>query len=110
MAISNTDDHLRNHGIIIDKNGLRLSPLYDINPIPYGDSLSLNITRDDNLIDTNNLLKTYMYYNLSKEDALKYYNEVVSTVNNNWKNIAKKYGISSNQIEKMKPSFSLEEV
>ena len=110
MAITNTDDHLRNHGIIIDRNGLRLSPLYDINPIPYGDSLSLNITKDDNLIDTNNLFKTYMYYNLSKEDALKYYNEVVNIVNSNWRKIAKKYGISSSQIEMMEPSFSLKEV
>ena len=45
MAISNTDDHLRNHGIVIDKNGLRLSPMYDINPNPYGDALYLNITK-----------------------------------------------------------------
>lgn len=110
MAISNTDDHLRNHGIIIDRSGLRLSPLYDINPIPYGDRLSLNITKDDNLIDTDNLLKTYMYYNLSKEEAINYYNEVLSIVNNNWMKIAKKYGISSSQIELIKPAFSLKEV
>ncbi len=110
MAISNTDDHLRNHGVVINKDGIRLSPLYDINPSPYGDSLSLNITKDNNLIDTDNLLKTYMYYNLSKEDAVKYYNDVVSTINHNWMKVAKNLGISSSSIEMMKSSFSLKEI
>ncbi len=34
MAVSNTDDHLRNHGFILSKKGWRLSPLYDVNPVP----------------------------------------------------------------------------
>lgn len=36
MVVSNTDDHLRNHGFIIAKNGWSLSPLYDVNPNIYG--------------------------------------------------------------------------
>ena len=32
IAISNTDDHLRNHGFIINRGGWQLSPAYDINP------------------------------------------------------------------------------
>ena len=110
MAISNTDDHFRNHGIVMDENGVRLSPVYDINPSPYGDGLALNITKDDNLIDTDNLFKTYMYYNLGKEEAVGYYNEVVSTVNNNWMRVAKRYGISNASMEMMKSAFSLKEV
>ena len=43
MAVSNTDDHLRNHGFILNDKGWNLSPLYDVNPVPYGDVLSLNI-------------------------------------------------------------------
>ena len=46
MAVSNTDDHLRNHAFILKKNGWILSPLYDVNPVPYGDELSLNTTLD----------------------------------------------------------------
>ena len=37
MAINNTDDHLRNHAFIMSRNGWALSPLYDVNPVPYGD-------------------------------------------------------------------------
>ena len=51
-----------------------------------------------------------MYYNLTKEKAISFYNDIVSVVNNNWIKIAKKFGILSNQIEIMKPAFSLKNV
>src|SRR5690554_5020688 len=35
IAISNTDDHMRNHGFIITEEGWRLSPAYDMNPSIY---------------------------------------------------------------------------
>ncbi len=35
VLISNTDDHLRNHGFLYeDHRGWRLSPAYDLNPVP----------------------------------------------------------------------------
>lgn len=108
MAISNTDDHLRNHSIILDDKGIKLSPLYDINPSPYGNRLSLNITSDDNLIDVKKLFETYKYYDLTKEEAINYYNEVVSTININWEKVAKKYGITSASINNMRKAFMLE--
>ena len=36
ICISNTDDHLRNHGFILTQGGWTLSPAYDINPNPKG--------------------------------------------------------------------------
>ncbi len=47
MAVSNTDDHLRNHGFIMGKEGWQRSPMYDVNPNIYGDSLSLNVDTDN---------------------------------------------------------------
>ena len=37
MAVSNTDDHFRNHGFILSHDGWELSPLYDVNPDIYGE-------------------------------------------------------------------------
>ncbi|MDR1540423.1 MAG: HipA domain-containing protein [Clostridiales bacterium] len=35
VLVTNTDDHLRNHGFLYDvRGGWRLSPAYDINPTP----------------------------------------------------------------------------
>src|SRR5579863_66826 len=51
IAISNTDDHLRNHGFILHQDGWRLSPAYDINPSIDKDGLALNIDMSDNALD-----------------------------------------------------------
>ncbi len=51
ICVSNTDDHLRNHGFLLQARGWTLSPAYDINPVATGNGLSLNISRDDNSQD-----------------------------------------------------------
>ena len=48
ILISNTDDHLRNHGFILCDKGWLLSPAYDINPSVDKNGLSLNIDMDNN--------------------------------------------------------------
>ncbi len=35
ICISNSDDHLRNHGFLLTSKGWILSPGYDINPVPF---------------------------------------------------------------------------
>ena len=51
IAVTNTDDHLRNHGFLVDEKGLRLSPMFDVNTNPDGTGLSLNIDSNDNSLD-----------------------------------------------------------
>lgn len=48
IAISNIDDHLRNHGFKLTKEGWILSPAYDLNPSIDKDGLALNIDMDNN--------------------------------------------------------------
>ena len=68
MAVSNTDDHLRNHGFILVRDGWSLSPLYDVNPSIYGDTLSLNVDLDSNLIDFDLALSVAKIYGLTSEE------------------------------------------
>ncbi len=52
VAVSNTDDHLRNHGFLLTPAGWVLSPAYDINPNPAGPAgLTLNIDEVDNSLN-----------------------------------------------------------
>ena len=51
IAISNSDDHLRNHGFIYNQKGWLLSPAYDINPVTTANGLHLNVTDSDNVLD-----------------------------------------------------------
>ena len=80
MAVSNTDDHLRNHAFIFTKNGWRLSPLYDVNPVPYGDELSLNVDEEDNSINIDLAIQTSVRFGISKTDAKAYAKDILELI------------------------------
>lgn len=107
MAVSNTDDHLRNHGFLWTRNGWRLSPLYDVNPNAFGDTLSLNVSESDNSMDVSLAITTASYYGLSRSEAEKSARHILKTVRENWERLAKKYQIGLSAIESMRPAFSV---
>lgn len=107
MAVSNTDDHLRNHGFILDREGWVLSPLYDVNPNIYGDTLSLNVDSDSNLIDFNLALSVANLYDLTDKQAMEELGEIRDIVDTNWRKLAKQYGLSRSEIEGMSPAFNM---
>ena len=107
MAVSNTDDHLRNHGFIMEKEGWILSPLYDVNPNIYGDTLSLNVDSDNNLIDFHLALSVAELYGLTNEQALEELKEIKHVVESNWRRLAQNYGLSRSEIEGMEPAFNM---
>ena len=106
MAVSSTDDHLRNHAFILKKNGWVLSPLYDVNPVPYGDELSLNVNENDNRISITLAIETAHCFGIKEEDAVKMAMEITEIVRDNWEKLAVKCGISHGKIEDMRPAFS----
>lgn len=108
MAVSNTDDHLRNHGFILTKEGWRLSPLYDVNPNADGDVLSLNVDEYSNLIDFELVLSVAPAFGLTEKQSKEQLEEIKSIVEKNWRQLAKKYGISRSEIEGMAPAFDME--
>ena len=76
-----------------------LSPLYDVNPVPFGDELSLNVDANDNRVSADLAIKSASYYNLKEQEAIEYANEIIGIVNSNWEKIAAQYGLSRSQIE-----------
>lgn len=107
MAVTNTDDHLRNHAFILSSKGWVLSPLYDVNPVPYGDELSLLVNEEDNSISIDLAVQTAPRFGISEKDASIYAKDILTVVRDNWDNVAKKYGMSRGQIEDMKPAFEI---
>lgn len=105
MAITNTDDHLRNHAFILESGGWVLSPLYDVNPVPYGDELSLNVDGEDNSININLAVQTAARFGISETQAQHYASEILEIVRDNWSKIAANYGLTRRQIEEMRPAF-----
>lgn len=106
MAVSNTDDHLRNHGFLLVSNGWRLSPLYDVNPVEEGDELALNVSEEDNRISIELAIETAHYYGIKEAEARKIANDILTTVRDNWERIAKQCGLSRTDIEDKRPAFN----
>lgn len=106
MAVTNTDDHLRNHAFILTDKGWILSPLYDVNPVPYGDELSLNVDEEDNSISIDLAVQTAVRFGISESDAEAQAQEILKIVRDNWEKTAAGYGLTRRQIEEMRPAFS----
>ncbi|WP_417008525.1 type II toxin-antitoxin system HipA family toxin [Bacteroides congonensis] len=98
IAVSNTDDHLRNHGFILTKQGWALSPAYDINPNPYGTGLKLNISEEDNSLDFDLALSVAPYFRLTDKEASDII-ENIKYVVSKWEEVAAKYQISKSERE-----------
>ena len=106
MAVTNTDDHLRNHAFIFTDKGWVLSPLYDVNPVPYGDELSLNVDNEDNSISIELAVQTSVKFGIPKPDAETYAEDILKIVRDNREKSANEYGLSRRKIEEMRPAFS----
>ncbi|MBI6213705.1 type II toxin-antitoxin system HipA family toxin [Proteus mirabilis] len=106
IAVSNTDDHLRNHGFLLTKNGWKLSPAYDLNPIVGKHGLHLNITDADNALDYQLAFDVKDFFRLSQTQATQIYDEVLIAVKQ-WQTVAKQLGISRAEQAMKKSAFNV---
>lgn len=104
VLVSNTDDHLRNHGFILTQGGWRLSPAYDMNPNESGTGLKLNISENDNSLDTDLVIEVAPYFKISEPIANKIMHEMTAKIGN-WNEVAKNLGLSTQEREIMKSAF-----
>lgn len=109
VLASNVDDHLRNHGFLYDaaKGGWRLSPAYDINPVPVDVRprvLSLMIDDRDNSASFDLVLEVGEYFGLRKDDMKVIIGEVVTAISG-WREEAGRMGISNSEITRMASAF-----
>lgn len=105
MAISNTDDHLRNHGFLLMKEGWRLAPLYDVNPVPYGDTLSLMVDETRNEISIPLAVAAAAHYGIPEKDAEMTAQKICRTVREHWARAAAANGLSREACNYMRPAF-----
>ena len=106
ISVSNTDDHLRNHGFILTEKGWILSPAYDINPNESGSGLNLNISENDNSLNFELAIEVAEEFRLKKDEAEKIVNDILDKVKD-WKAIADKYNISKREQAIMEKAFKI---
>jgi serine/threonine-protein kinase HipA len=107
VAISNTDDHLRNHGFLLSNDGWHLSPAFDINPTERGTGLSLNISEEDNSLDFDLCMDVTDYFRWEEDEAKKFIDKTKDVVSE-WKKRASSMGVSNNELARMETAFNRE--
>ena len=106
ICVSNTDDHLRNHGFLLTNDGWRLSPAYDMNPNQYGNGLSLNISENSNAQNLELALEVAESFRLNKKKAQEIITKTKGEISK-WRIFAKELKMSSNEQDKMAEAFRL---
>ena len=108
ICISNTDDHLRNHGFLLNSSkGWRLSPAYDLNPVPRQTGLSFLSLAIDSASREASLETAFSVINdfrIKKETAMTILNDVQRAVKD-WQNSARSLGIKRRESERMASAF-----
>ena len=104
ISISNTDDHLRNHGFLLSNKGWRLSPAYDINPSIDKEGLALNIDMDNNALDFDLVKSVGEYFMLNTKQMEEILTQILSVVAK-WRIHANAIGILKKEQDMMQPAF-----
>ncbi len=108
VLISNTDDHLRNHGFLYaGRNGWRLSPLYDVNPVPADIKpriLSTAIDETDGTASLQLALEVAPYFDLKDLDARQIARRIGEAVST-WRIEAAKLGLKKAEMDRMASAF-----
>lgn len=108
IMVSNTDDHLRNHGFLYERHkGWRLSPAYDINPTPRDIAprfLTTSIDFNDHSASLETAMRVAKDFRLKKEEALSIIQDVKTAVKE-WRSVAAAFGISKRECDRMSSAF-----
>ena len=113
ILISNTDDHLRNHGFLwAGPAGWRLSPAYDLNPVPT-DIKPRVLTTAIDLYDGSASLRlahaVASYFELGPDEARQIASQVGKAVAT-WRKVAAKLGLTAPEIDRMASAFEHEDL
>jgi serine/threonine-protein kinase HipA len=82
--------------------------MFDVNPDIYGNTLSLDVSENDNSINFELAIETAKYYDISILDARNTVADIRKTINESWQALAVNYGLSKSAINRMKPAFAME--
>jgi serine/threonine-protein kinase HipA len=107
--ISNTDDHPRNHAMIAKDKPWRLSPAYDLTPMPHVSlerrDLALICGDQGRVINTRNLLSQAGRFLLLPAEAERILTDMRAQVVDTWYATARREGVSDVDCERIAPAF-----
>jgi serine/threonine-protein kinase HipA len=108
VLITNTDDHLKNHGFIYAGDGLwRLSPLFDVNPQPERHRLLKTAIIDGAPFDASLslVLEAAEYFDLTATEAARRARTMAERISGTWKDEVRRQGLNNAELRALTPAF-----
>jgi serine/threonine-protein kinase HipA len=108
ILVSNTDDHLRNHGLLRAETGWRLAPAYDMNPVPLDVRPrvhALAIDEDDSTSSLETALSVAPRFGIGRAAEARTLARAVGNVTARWRQFATKNGLKSREMDRMESAF-----
>lgn len=112
ILVSNTDDHLKNHGFLYAGNGQwRLSPLFDVNPSPDRHrELKTAISEiSGTTASVAILLEHTPFFDVTASDATEILKHMAITIRQHWRGMGQKLGMTRQDFEVYRPAFEHED-
>ena len=111
-AVSNLDDHPRNHAILAKSRDWRLSPAFDLTPTPMISmerrDLAMTCGVAGRYANRKNLLSQHGRFLLSNEDATAFLDHIVEIVRYAWRPTLRRAGVSETDCEAISTAFLYE--
>jgi serine/threonine-protein kinase HipA len=108
ILASNFDDHLRNHAVVYDGTAWRLSPAYDLNPVPAHvkpRELATAINLDGDTTASIDLALGAAREFFLKESQARAIGAEVAVALRDWRTVAEKFGVAKDEIGQMASAF-----
>lgn len=107
--VGNLDDHPRNHGLICDMGGWRLSPAFDITPLGTFDRLLAMGTHADGSCDASPvaLLRAASYLGYTLAEAQDWLESSAKRIAQTWERELRENGVGTDAIDQVRPAFAI---
>lgn len=107
--ISNIDDHPRNHALIARQSAWRLSPAYDLTPMPQAArerrDLAMQIGDRGRYANAKNLLSQCLRFSLEPNEAEAIVRDLTDRVRATWYDLVRAQGVSESDAETIRSAF-----
>jgi len=113
ILVSNTDDHLKNHGFVYAGDGRwSLSQLFDVNPQPERHRfLKTAIIEGEPFAASLELaLEAAVFFNLAANEAKEMARIMALQINGTWRDIIRNHGVTGSDLRSLEPAFEHQEM
>jgi serine/threonine-protein kinase HipA len=111
-AVSNLDDHPRNHAVLAKDRNWRLSPAYDLTPSPVISQerrdLAMECGTRGRIANKENLFSAHGRFLLNAEAAAHIFATITETVGTGWRSAMRRAGVSERDCERVARAFEYE--